>query len=799
MALPDRTHLGRYQILAPIGAGGMGEVYLAKDPVLGRKVALKCLAEALRERSDARRRFLLEAKASAALDHPYICKVYETGQDEGVPFIALEYVDGPSLQARLRDGPLPVPAALQIGAEIAEALEVAHGRGIIHRDLKPSNILLGGEGHAKVLDFGLARWLPEFQDTRTDVPMDTSSTLHSEGTAPGTPAYMAPEQLRRSPATPQSDIFSLGIVMFQMLTGVHPFLKPSAAETAEAIFHESEPPLGSCRGDTPELLQHVVRKMLAKDPGLRYQSAHEVRTDLLEVLHPSQPQLRSHSRPSPARRRWRVVAALLAPALGAVGLWGWLRLSRPHPPGGTAPLLQTASTSLAVLPFVDTSPGRDLEYFCDGITEQIISVLSGIDGLRVTARTSAFAFKGRNEDVREIGRKLGVGSLLEGSVFEVSGKLRITVRLVSASSGFELWSKTYERTLTDVLDIQNAIAGDVARQLEIHLGDHSALAVNRLATQDTEAYLLYLRGRFYWSQRRPASLDASLRYFQEALERDHGFALAYVGIADVYNVLEAHQRLSPREALSRAGMAVARALEIDDTLAEAHASQAALLERQWDWLKAEGAYRRALSLKPGDARIRCWYAQFLAGMGRHEEALHQTEQALLLDPLSSYVHSVHGVVLYLARRYPEALRQYTFTRDLDPEDPMVYEALGYLYANQARPEEALAAARRASELQGDATTSAVLGYANGIAGNQKEAREILGRLIALWEGGKGSPGGIALVYTSLGDRDGAFAWLETACREHDTWITLLKVEPSFDPLRPDAKFRELLRRIGLDD
>ena len=795
-----RTIAG-YRIIQRLGAGGMGEVFLAEDPALGRKVALKFLSERLLDSPTARRRFILEPKAAAGLDSPFICKIYDTGEVEGRPFIVMEFVEGTTLRARLSGGPMRIDEALWAAREMAEALESAHRQGIVHRDLKPANILLTPDGHVKVLDFGLAKTVPAASSVASDSTVSAADVgdddLTGSGIALGTSGYIAPEVLEGHPASRQSDTFSFGVVLYEMVTGVHPFLRKSKGETARAILNEDPPPISRHVSGTPDLLQHTLNRMLARDPGMRFHSVREVRNNLIELQSGARPSLPASLR-TRASGVWRnrttrgALAGLLAIALG-------LGMTQRHRLGGesSAPPGNVATASIAVLPFKDMSTEGDQEYFCDGMAEQIISTLSEIPDLQVMSRTSAFAFKGRSEDVRQIARQLNVAKILEGSVRKSGNRLRVTVQLVNASDGFESWSRSYDRDVTDVLAVQDEIAQQVATALDLRATQTLGFPASRHHEPDPEAYNLYLRGRYLWNQRTPKSLETALRLFEQAVEKDPEFAPAYVGIADTHNVLQVYKGVASLQATRAARDAITKALSLDATLAEAHGTYGVLNTRAWEWTEAERQYRWALRLKPGNATIRCWFAQLLAMRGRGPEAITESRRAQVLDPLSPYANTVYGTILYLTREYDEAKRQVSATLELDPHYHLAYETLAYIHAAEGNHEQALKAARTEAELAGDADTSVLLGYVCGRSGQRDEAVQILRRLERRWADGTGSAGRIAVVNAGLGSDDAALEWLDKARLEHDIWITQLAIDPVFDHLRSTAGFKKLLSEVGL--
>ncbi len=745
------TTISHYKILEKIGAGGMGEVFLAQDTSLDRKVALKFLSDFLREDPTARKRFLREAKSAAALDHPFICHIHEVGEEDGKDFIAMEYVRGHTLKDKLAKGPLPLNDAIEKAVEIAEALEEAHKQGIVHRDLKPSNIMVTPQGHVKVMDFGLAKRLVPAEGVGSQAETLTGSLTKTDTTM-GTLAYMSPEQLRGEEVDTRSDVFSFGVVLYEMMAGVHPFLKPQRMETASAILRDEPSPLGHYVPDLPEVLEHTVKKMLAKHHQHRYESAREVRVDLEQ------------------------------------------------PVGAQTEVETPNQPSIAVLPFVNMSPDPDNEYFSDGLTEELINALTQVDGLQVAARTSAFHFKGRTEDIREIGKHLNVNTILAGSIRKSGQLLRITAQLVNADDGYHLWSERYDREIEDIFEVQDEIARTVVDKLRVRLLIDPKKPLVKVHTDKPEAYEAYLKGRFFWNKRTPNGLKDALELFQKAVELDPGYALAYSGIADVYNLLGFLWVLPPNEAHPMAKSAAKRALEMDNTLAEAHTSLALVSAAfDWNWPDAEREFQRAIALSPDYASARHFYAAYyLSPMGRHEEALAEMRRAYELDPFAPVLSADTAFVLLMAHRYDQTIEQCLKTLERFPDFPVTYYYLVYAYVQKGLYDEAIDASRKAVSLGGSAAMYlAGLGHALAAAGKRDEAFQVLDELIERTSSGPVPPYQMALIYTSLGEKEQAFEWLEKAVQEHTWQLPWLRVEPGFGPLRSDPRFQDLLRRVNL--
>ena len=735
--------VSHYKILEELGRGGMGVVYRAVDTRLRRTVALKFLHPGAFDSDDDRLRFIREAQLGAALDHPNICTVFEIDEQDGRIFIAMAYIEGVALKEKIRSGPLDIPVAIDIATQVADGLLAAHEKGIVHSDIKSSNILFTADGRAQITDFGLASVL-EAHETYG-------------GEFAGSPAYMSPEQARAETVDVRTDIWSLGVVMYEMLTGELPFRGEFAAALIYSILNEDAIPLVERRPDISTELWRVVDKMIAKDRDARYQDMEEV------------------------------IAALSA-ARNVVGT------------GARKPGL-LARPSIAVLPFADMSPEGDQEYFCDGLAEEITSALTRVEGLRVVARTSAFSFKGKDVAAPVIGRKLGVETLLDGSVRKAGDRLRIAVNLTNAETGYELWSQKYDREMEDIFAIQDEIQLAIVEQLKVTLLGDDMAALAKRHTVDPEAFSLYWKGRFFWNKRTEEGYRKGLGYFQQAIEQDPSYALAYVGVADSYDLLGWYDHLAPEEAFPKARTAARKAMELDERLAEAHATSGWICANyDWSWECAEAGYKRAIELNPGYATARQWYAEYLSYRGRHREAIAHAERAVELDPLSIIINCDLGQVLYYAREYERAATQLRKALEMDADFAVAHFFLAFVHLQDQEYGEAIKAAKRALDLSGkdDPHHVAQLGAVYAFSGEVDKARATLKTLRALSRERYVSPFCVALVHAGLGQIGEAFEWLNKAFDAHDHWLETLKVHPAIDVLRPDPRYAELLGKMRLD-
>ena len=782
MSLAAGTRLGSYEILAPLGAGGMGEVYRARDIKLDRDVAVKVLPELVAADPDALVRFEREAKAVAALSHPNILAIHDFGAQQGVSYAVMELLEGQTLREKLITGAIPQKQAVDYGVQIAKGLSAAHERGIIHRDLKPENIFVTKDGHLKILDFGLAKRVEKVAPgEETSAPTVSGHT--EPGTVMGTVGYMSPEQVRGHPVDHRSDIFSFGAILYELLSGKRAFQRGTAADTMSAILKE-EPPALAVKPGLPSGLVGIVARCLEKSPEERFQSARDLALDLKALERASEASVPAAA---PVRRRkvavLGVVATLLLLAL-SIGIWMTHR---------SRPIVTGRIDSIAVLPLADLSGDREQEYFADGMTEALITELAQIRSLKVISRTSVMGYKGGKKPLPDIARELGVNGIVEGSVLRAGNRVRITAQLIHAPTDRHLWARSYERDLRDVLTLQGEVAQGIVREIETELtpGEKRRLASSRPI--DPKAHEEYLRGRYLWNTRTEEGLKKSIEYFRRAIELEPAWGLAHAGLADAYQILGNNGILPAKEAYPKARAWALKALELDLDLAEAHATLSAeMRDYEWDWVGAEREIKRALELNPSYATAHQRYAFHLVCMGRPREAVAAIERARQLDPLSPRINSNVGLFRFFARDYEGAAEAYRKAMDLDPGS--AFSGLAYVYSAQGRHAEATAAADegvKLSPLRGLLNQASV--YA--AAGRKEEARAQLARREASTS--YVEPTVLALAYTALGEKERALAVLEKGFAERSLFAFGLKGNPGFDPLRSDPRFADLLRRMGL--
>jgi serine/threonine-protein kinase len=803
--IPTGSRLGRYEIKSQLGVGGMGEVYLAQDTNLRRPVALKLLLAKFTQDEDRLRRFEQEACAASALNHPNILTIYEVGSENDVRFIATEFIDGVTLRQQMGHTPMRPAQALDIATQAASALATAHEAGIVHRDIKPENIMLRSDGYIKLLDFGLLK-LTENSSAHQRLAGDSSVMVDTDpGILMGTVKYMSPEQARGFEVDGRTDIWSLGVVLYEMLTGRLPFGGGSTTDILVSILQHAPAPLGLYAADIPAELDRIVALALAKDQEDRYQTSREFASDLKSLWQELEFKAKFASSSSSRLDVSDEERRTGDDAQQAVEL---SRNSAASPEKSSSRALASARRrrsrkaidSLAILPLFNVSADKNAEYFSDGITESIINNLSQLPRLRVMARSTVFRYRGEEVDPQEVGRELGVRAVMTGRVLHLDDNLIIKAELVDANDGAHLWGEQYNRKMVDAFSVQQEISREISEKLRFKLTGEEQKRLTRRSTENPEAYQFYLKGRYCWNKRTPEGFRKAIEHFEEAIEIDHLYAAAYAGLADSYNMLGTYSALAPREAFPRAKAAAKRALEIDDTLAEAHTSLGYVENSyDWDWMGAEFEFKRAIELNPSYATAHYWYAiTHLAAMGRLNEAKSELTQAKELDPLSLIIGTNLGWLSYFARQYDRAIEQYQKTIELDANFGVAYYKLGQAYERKGLPEEAIVQYRKALYLSINSPgIMSALGHACAQAGKPEEARHVLDELNEMSKQRYVSPYFIAEVYRGLGELDKTFEWLEKAVADRSDWLVWIGVEPAFDDLRSDPRFVNLLQRIGL--
>ena len=772
--------IGHYEIVSALGRGGMGEVYLAHDTKLGRRVALKFMTLAFGEDPDSARRFEQEARAASGLNHPNIVTIHEIGEVNNRRFIATEFIDGETLRQRLT--PIATQAvggaerietteAISIAEQVASALAAAHANGIVHRDIKPENIMLRRDGIAKVLDFGLAK----FAEAKPGGPEDLTRemVLTNPGVVMGTMSYMSPEQARALPVDARTDIWSLGVVLYEMLAGTAPFAGPSSGDVLVSILDRELKPLAHSGRNFPETLEFIVSKALTKDREDRYQTARELLADLRRI---NSRIINLNSGQGPAPPTTSVTRQINTSGSSAV------------------------APSIGVLPFVNMSTDPENEYFCDGLAEEVINALTKIENLFVVARTSAFSFKGKELDVREIGRRLNVANVLEGSVRKAGNRLRITAQLISVEDGYHLWSERYDRELADVFAIQDEITLAIVEKLKVKLLRGERAALFDRYRDNVEAYNLCLKGRHYWNQR-PLGIMKAIEYFEQAIAMDANYALAYSGLADCYSVLGSWENgtLAPAVAMPKAKAAAEKALTLDIMLVEAHASLAfGQMHYDWDWDGTAARFRHANDINPHYPTLHHWHSHYLMAMGDPDGSLTASKRFLELDPLDM-VANIHLAWHHvMAHQFEDAIEQCFRSKSLFPNSFWPYFCLGLNYEHKGLIDESRAEFEQAIKIGGDVTFAyAGLGHLHATSGERAKAENVIATLTEMSKTRYVPSFDIALIYAGLGELDNAFVWLEKSYQERSSWMAYLNVEPRLDPLRPDPRFADLLQRVGL--
>lgn len=815
--------LSHYRVASFIGAGGMGEVYLAEDERLGRKVALKLLPAEFTADPDRVRRFEQEAKAASALNHPNIVTIHEIGKEDARHFIAAEFVEGENLRQRVGRGALPLLEAIDIATQAAGALQAAHAAGIVHRDIKPENIMLRNDGYIKILDFGLAK-LIERRDknvTQVDSLAATVPVRTTPGTILGTFLYMSPEQARGLEVDAPSDLWSLGVVLYEMLIGRAPFQGNTPTDIIVAIVERQPAPLRSLLPAAPAELERIVIKTLAKNCAERYQTAQELGLDLKRLKRRLEYQIETGAALAPESNGGRVstvarldaTTAVLPPARVSQAdeaqpattsrpgtlRWVWIGLALTLAIAFSLYWLgrDRAIDSIAVMPVQNQGGQPELDYLTDGITESLIDNLSQLSNLKVMSRASVFRYKGVEIDPGEVARTLKVKALLIGRVTQQGDKLIIKLDLIDARDNSQIWGDQYVRPQVDILRLQTEIAQVVSAQLRRRLTGAEKERVARNYTENPEAYELYLKGLFHWNKLTREGLEESIKYFNEAVAKDSTYALAYAWLSAAYYTLGANyppqQEMRPK---AKANALIAQGL--DDTLAEAHAALAMVYYGfEWNWAATERELQLALELNPNHGRAYGVYGYLLQTLERAEEAIPMTKRALELDPLSMIANLNMGRTYYLAGHYDQALAAYGETLKLEPKRDSPHLFIGRLYALRGEHEKAIAIVSHAQPLAvDDKRALAFLGYVKALAGKRAEAQQILEQLNQHFIDRTETKWLVAGIYTALGQPDQAFLWLEKVYQDRNLWIINSKLEPMFKPLRTDPRFKDLLRRTG---
>jgi serine/threonine-protein kinase len=767
------TRIDRYQIRAPLGKGGMSEVYIAEDTRLKRPVALKVLREKYSEDEASIERFQQEAFAASALNHPHILTVYDIGYEAGTHFIATEFVQGEPLRNLIERGPLSVENALNIAVQVADALAAAHRAQIIHRDVKPENIMLGANEHVKLLDFGIAKLLRRAIGS----PLETLP-----GIIIGTPVYMSPEQARGEVVRPTCDVWSLGVVLHEMLAGKPPFNATTVTEVIRLILESEPTSLLSLRPDISSELSALLKTAMAKNANDRFEDAVQL------LQHLNQAKKSTLRKPANSCDSTLKTTVRDDPKLSLL----------PRP---TKRQQRKTITSIAILPFQNQSSYDKAEYLSDGVTETIINKLAQLPQLRVLSRNSVFVFKGSTEDPIEIGKRLGVGSVVTGRLLRVDAKLVVSTELVDVDNGFQLWGDHFSRPMANIFEIQEEIAREISEKLELKLTTHQRRNLAKRHTLNEHAYLSYLKGRFQWNKRSAEGLKLAVDHFNAAIGLEPLYALAYAGLADTYVALGALHSLPSREAYSKARAAAMKALEIDSRLAEAYATLGfvmATFDRNWSG--SEDAFQKALNLNSSYATAHQWYSVVLRSLGRFDEAIEESQKAQGLDPLSPIITATVGQCFYFARRYDEAIKLYRRMLAVESNYRWTHYLMGCAFREKGWYDEAIVEFEEALRLMpGEPVVNSDLSYTYAVSGREEDARLKLAELEEQSKSTYVSPYDLAIAHLGLGDKETAFTLLEQAYNENDDGLLMIRIDPLLDSLRTEDRFLGIFPKLGLGE